>query len=150
MQERRQGGLGRRGSSAGIGGELAGPARRMEFRGRRALIVETEPGSRKMCQEALEACGFTVTTAESGVAGLNAARQQAPDVILMDLQLRDALGHELIGWLRCHPALQATPIIAISAIAEDLRTLRKDGVAGLLNKPLSAAAIRDAVQRVLK
>ncbi len=121
------------------------------YAGLRALVVEADVGTRRLCEEQLGVLGFTVSAVETGVAGVAAARVQAPDVILVDLQLRDVPGLELAGWLRANPALAATPIIAINALApaDGARGLAERGIELVLRKPLSAAAVERAVRRAL-
>ena len=115
----------------------------------RALVVEADPGTQRVCREALESCRFVVDAVDSGVTALNVARLNPPAIILMDMQLRDALGADVIGWLRSNPALKSTPIIAISAVGENTANLSANGAVALLRKPISAAMIEDAVRKAL-
>lgn len=114
---------------------------------RRALVVEADPGTQRVCREALESCRFVVDAVDSGVMALNMARSNPPAIILVDMQLRDALGLDVIGWLRSNPALKSTPIIAISAIGEDFSNLGAKGAVALLRKPVCGAMVEDAVRK---
>src|SRR5476651_252349 len=64
---------------------------------RRALVVEAEPTTLRLCRDALESSGFVVDAVDSGIAAVVAAREALPDVIVMDLQLRDVPGREAIS-----------------------------------------------------
>lgn len=110
---------------------------------RRALIVDGDPASARLCRETLERMGFVIERVDSGVAALVAARERAPDLILMDSQLRDVSAGETIGWLRSNQALMSVPIIVLG-IADESRSARK-GIRSLA-KPLSSAAIERAVR----
>jgi CheY-like chemotaxis protein len=82
---------------------------------RAALLVSADANRRRACREIFEKLGFTVADVDSGVAAVVSARDRAPDVILVDEQLRDVPGDEAIGWLRSNPVLASTPIISSSA-----------------------------------
>jgi len=112
---------------------------------RRALLAEADPTALRLCGAVLEASGFTVDAVDSGIGAVIAARRHRPDVILVDLQLRDVPGREAVDWLRSNPALTRTPIILLATGAgEDTKA---DGIhpAAVLRKPLSASAIRRAI-----
>jgi CheY-like chemotaxis protein len=117
---------------------------------RRALVVEADPVTLRLCRNVLESSGFVVDAVDSGIAAVVAARQGRPDLILMDLQLRDVPGGEAIGWLRSNPALRSTPIIVITANGVDDGEFAAALPAASLRKPLSSAALRRTLQDVLK
>ena len=112
--------------------------------GRRALVVDTRPTTRRLCRETLEGAGFTVTEADSGVAAITSARDQPPDIILLGRQLRDASGREVMDWLRSSPASRSTPIVLLGTRAEDAALLKIPAIAGI-GDSVSAGAIRHAV-----
>jgi two-component system KDP operon response regulator KdpE len=89
----------------------------------RVLIIDDEPALLRALQPVLAATGWDVFTAESGLAGIEAARTQAVDIVLLDLGLPDADGKELIPALRSHGPVA---IIVISA-----RHQEKEKVAAL-------------------
>ena len=78
----------------------------------RILIVDDEPAIARALQPVLAARGWQVFTSETGVEGLRIAREEAVDLILLDLGLPDADGKELIPALR---AVGDVGIIVISA-----------------------------------
>lgn len=115
-------------------------------RGRRAILVDCDPVSLRLCREILERLGFTIERVDSGVAAVVAARGQVPDLILMDVQLRDATASETIGWLRSNQPLKSVPIV-ILGIADGPRLPTKDTHALVgIGKPVSSAAIERAVR----
>jgi DNA-binding response OmpR family regulator len=113
---------------------------------RRALIIDTDPASARLCEVTLERMGFAIERASGGVAAVVAARGRAPDLIVMDFQLPDASAGETIGWLRANQALSSVPILVLG-IADGSRLPVKDarGMAAL-GKPLTPAAIERAVR----
>jgi DNA-binding response OmpR family regulator len=117
---------------------------------RRALLVEAEPETLQLCRDVLEKSGFVVDVVDSGIAAVIAARQARPDLILVDLQLRDVPGREAIGWLRSNPALRSTPIIVLTTNTDadgELATIRPGAS---LRKPVSPAAIQRMIHQVLR
>jgi CheY-like chemotaxis protein len=87
---------------------------------RRVLIVASEPATLRLCSDVLKNSGIAVdiAVAESGVAAVVAARKDVPDLIFVDIQLRDVPGREAIRWLRSNPALQSTPISMLATDTE--------------------------------
>jgi CheY-like chemotaxis protein len=93
----------------------------------------------------LEKDGFVVETVDSGIGAVVAVRERLPQVILIDLQLRDVPGREAVSWLRSNPALHSTPIVIIIGGAEDSHVLAPPRPGVVLHKPLTPDAIRRAV-----
>jgi CheY-like chemotaxis protein len=121
----------------------------LTHRGRRALVVDTDPVTARACRTALEAMGFIIERVDSGVAAVVAARGRVPDVILMDTQLRDVSAAEVIGWLRSsNLALASIPIVVIGTIDGSRLAVRDSRVTATLRKPLSSAAVERAVREI--
>ncbi|MGE5539514.1 MAG: response regulator [Gemmatimonas sp.] len=116
---------------------------------RHALVVEADAGTRKLCASVLQRAGFTVSAVETGVAAVTEARAKAPDLILLDLQLRDVRGIELVDWLRSNEALRNTPMIAIGVLNEEVSVV-PEAFANLIRKPVSRTAVAQAIADVLE
>jgi DNA-binding response OmpR family regulator len=104
---------------------------------RRALVVGGDSATLQLCRDALESSGFAADVVDSGIAAVVAARESPPELVLVEVQLRDVPGHEAIGWLRSNPALQSTPIIILTTNAEDDVVLARPYAS--LPKPVSPA-----------
>jgi len=117
---------------------------------RRALIVGADPATLRFCRDALESSGFAVDAVDSGIAAVVAAREDLPDLIFVDVQLRDVPGPDAIRWLRSNPALQSTPIIVLTAEAEDDAVLAVTRPNPSLRKPVSLAAIWRTIHEFLE
>jgi CheY-like chemotaxis protein len=116
----------------------------------RALVVGADPVTLRFCRDALKCSGFAVDAVDSGIAAVVAAREDLPDLIFVDVQLRDVPGREAIRWLRSNPALQSTPIIVLTTNAEDDAAPDLTGPGPSLLKPVSLAALRRVIREVLE
>lgn len=116
---------------------------------RRALVVAADTATHRLCRLALELSGLVVDSVDSGMAAVMSARETSPDLIVMDQELRDVSGREVIGWLRSNPALRATPVIVLTTGVDGEAGLAGIGPSALLRKPLSPLAIRRAIRAVL-
>ncbi len=115
-----------------------------ERRPSRVLFVEDEPGLAESVRYSLESEGFEVVGAATGVAGVEAARNSGPDVILLDLMLPEMSGLDVCRQVR---AFSDVPIIMLTA-----KDSEADKVTGLelgaddyMTKPFS---MRELVARV--
>lgn len=115
-------------------------------RNRHALIVDTDPVSGRLCRDVLERMGFEIENVAGGVAAVVAARGRAPNLILMDFQLRDASAGETIGWLRSNQALCSVPIIILGMVDGSRMPTKDRHAMAAVRKPLSADAIERTVR----
>jgi len=81
------------------------------------LIVEDNEMNRDMLSRRLKRKGFEVLLAVDGQEGVDLARTQAPDLILMDMSLPVLHGWDASRLLKAQPATQAIPVIALTAHA---------------------------------
>lgn len=101
-------------------------ARDSEFRGREArhahvvLYIEDDPVNRILVKQMLLRCeGVTLLLAETGGDGIKTAQQQKPDLVLLDMQLPDMSGFDVLKALRGDTRTQNLPVVAVSANAID-------------------------------
>ncbi len=98
----------------------------------------------------MEDLGFEIDAVDSGIGAVIAARERHPDVILMDLQLRDVPAREAVEWLRSNPGLQSTPIIILTGKSDEQLDASAIQPGALLRKPASPMTIRRAINSVLE
>lgn len=89
-------------------------------RRRRILLVEDNELNRDMLSRRLEKNGFEVLMASDGTEGVELARTQSPDLILMDMRLPDIDGWEATRQLKTNETTRNIPVIALTAHAMDL------------------------------
>jgi CheY-like chemotaxis protein len=104
----------------------------------RILLAEDNQATIDLLCEYLQAKGYTVTVAYNGNEALVCARQDQPDLILMDIQMPDMDGLAAIRHLRTMVGLGMVPIIAITALAMpgDRERCLTAGANAYLTKPL--------------
>jgi two-component system cell cycle response regulator DivK len=115
---------------------------------KRILVVEDNDLNRKLFCDVLRASGFEVEPVADGELVLNAARAFAPDLVIMDIQLPNVSGVDLIAAMRRDAALDDTPVLAVTAYAGkgDEDRIRGAGANGYLSKPVSIGPFMAAVR----
>jgi two-component system phosphate regulon response regulator PhoB len=118
----------------------------------RLLVVEDEQDLRKILEYNLSQAGHVVLTAEGGLEGLDLARGQNPDLMLLDLMLPDIAGTEVCRALRSDPRTRAMAILMLTAKGEEI-----DRVVGLelgaddyVAKPFSMRELLLRIEAVLR
>ena len=103
------------------------------------LIVEDNPANLALAIVLLQSAGHAVLTATDAEAGLTLARDEQPDLILMDIQLPGMDGLEATALLKRDDATRAIPVIARTALAMkgDEERIRAAGCDGYIAKPLA-------------
>lgn len=80
------------------------------------LLIEDSPDILTMMQTALRTKGYNVLTAMTGSDAIDILHQTQPDLILLDVQLSDMTGHQLLDHLERHlPHILKTPIVFSTA-----------------------------------
>ena len=118
---------------------------------KRILVVEDNDLNRKLFCDVLKANGFEVEPLADGDLVIDTARQNSPDLIIMDIQLPKVSGVDLIEQAKRDLHLQAIPILAVTAYAAkgDEERIRAAGAAGYLAKPVSIGPFMNAVRALL-
>jgi two-component system cell cycle response regulator DivK len=104
----------------------------------RVLIVEDNPVNMRLVVVLLQSAGHTVLSAPDAEAALTLARDEQPDLILMDIQLPGMDGLEATTLLKRDEATRAIPVIALTALAMkgDEERIRAAGCDGYIAKPM--------------
>jgi two-component system phosphate regulon response regulator PhoB len=117
------------------------------------LLVEDDPEQAELASRQLGVAGYQVRVADSHLAFLAALRDHGvPDAILLDVQLPDGDGFDLLNYVRHDSRLALVPVIMFTAQG-DLQQIRMGlalGADGYLPKPYSKSTLIDTLRRVLK
>ena len=103
------------------------------------LYIEDNPVNALIISELLQRRpDLLLHVATDGASGVQRAVALQPDLVLLDMQLPDMDGHEVLRRLRAHPGLAKVPVIALSANAmpEDIERALRAGMADYWTKPL--------------
>jgi two-component system, cell cycle response regulator DivK len=119
--------------------------------GHRILVVEDNERNLKLVRDVLQFAGYEVIAARSGEQGVLLARELAPDLVLMDLQLPTMDGTEALRLLRDDPLTRAIPVVAVTAFAmnEDRERALRDGFDSYLEKPISVRTFPGLIRSFL-
>jgi len=113
-----------------------------------ALVVEDERDVRDLLGAYLGRLGYRVTGAASGERGLELARADPPDVVLLDMLLPGIDGREVVRRLREEPDTRGCSIVLCSVLdRHDLADVAADAV---LTKPFGRAAVAQVVEEALR
>ncbi len=140
--------------AASMGSDARKPYRKVSgFSGprRRVLVVDDEPGNRKVMRGILEAVGFEVSVAEDGSQVMDRTRKFLPDAILIDLVMPGTSGFEAVKSLRQVKEFSNLPIIAVSASIADMNPeqARELGCNGYLEKPIDESLLWECLAEQL-
>jgi CheY-like chemotaxis protein len=120
--------------------------------GRRLLVVEDNTGCADAVRTWLEICGAKVTTVGSIGSALRRLHSAAPDLVLLDVNLPDGSGWELVERLHATvPGGRRVPVVAITGMAADTvdGDARAHGVRYVLTKPIAPEALAHALSESL-
>src|SRR5262245_3098154 len=119
---------------------------------KRILCIEDEPEMIDLIRLILGRRGFDVSGAAGGAAGLQAVREQLPDLVLLDLMMPDMDGWEVYQQMKAEETTRHIPVIVVTAKAQSI-----DRVLGLhiakvddyIAKPFSPQDLLTSVEKVL-
>lgn len=119
----------------------------------RILLVEDGATYAKLASIVLRASGHEVTWASTAEQGLEFARANPPDLILMDINLPGMDGFHAVGILRLDSRTRRVPAVALTADRvwsdQDRERARKAGFDDYLEKPMDESEFRALVDRFL-
>ena len=115
--------------------------------GKRVLIVEDNAMNLELATDLLEIAGYSVTQAGTGEDGIKLARQERPDLILMDIGLPGMDGLEATKILKGEEETKGIPVVALTAHAMkgDEEKALETGCAGYITKPIDTRAFVEKV-----
>jgi CheY-like chemotaxis protein len=115
------------------------------------LVVEDNPLNLKLVRDVLGHAGYRVLEADDAERGIEMARAERPDLVLMDVQLPGIDGVEALGRLRADEATAGIPVVALTALAmkEDRERFLAAGFDGYLEKPVSVPALPGQIEALM-
>jgi len=116
----------------------------------RVLIVDDDPEMVLVLGMLMKVNGITALKAFGGVEGLEKARADKPDVILLDIMMPDMDGYEVIKELRSDKNTKGIPVIFVTARTDAEYEERAEalGADGYITKPYERDSLMETIRRV--
>jgi len=118
---------------------------------KRALVIEDNADNMKLITFILEKNGYVTIRAENGKTGIELTLEEKPDFILLDIQLPDMDGLEVLKEIRKSEIDGEIPIIAITsyAMSGDRARLIEAGCNGYLEKPIDPVTVMNQIREII-
>lgn len=118
----------------------------------KVLIIDDDPDALQIARIRLAKLGLTVFSADGGIAGLEAARRELPDLILLDQEMPDLSGYDVCRVLKADAELCMIPVLFLSAsnAAEDKVKGLDLGAVDYITKPFDASELCARVRAALR
>ena len=118
---------------------------------KKVLIVEDNELNMKLFHDLLEAHDIQTIETKNGHDVLELARENKPDLIIMDIQLPEVSGLEVTKWLKDDEELKSIPVIAVTAFAMkgDEEKIRNGGCEDYISKPISVTHFISIIKKHL-
>ena len=116
------------------------------------LVVDDEPQNLDLLEAMLTASGYEVRVAAGGEEGLRVAREQKPDLILLDLMMRGLSGFEVCARVKTDPQTGGIPVLFVTALSQlsDKERALAAGGDDFLTKPFQRAELLTRVEALLR
>ncbi|GGY54473.1 response regulator [Parvularcula lutaonensis] len=123
----------------------------MDTQAKTILVVEDNELNMKLFHDLLEVQGYNILQTGDGNEALRLAKENHPDLILMDIQLPEKSGLDVTREIKAEPSIRDIPVIAVTAFAmkDDEERIRAAGCDDYLAKPISVTEFLEKVKRVL-
>jgi two-component system, cell cycle response regulator DivK len=118
----------------------------------RVLIVEDNVDNFELVRFLLERAGYEVLSAANGLEGLDAAKRELPDLILMDLSMPEMDGWNATAHLKADEHTRGIPVLALTAhtLPGDRKRAIDAGCNGYISKPINVASFDKLVATLLR
>ena len=115
-----------------------------------ALVVDDVADVTEMLAVVLSHAGYTVVTAASAPAALQAARERQFDVVISDIGMPEMNGYQLARQLRVMPGYETIPMVAVTGYSmfDDKERSTKAGFNAHMTKPIDPRALIDLIEQL--
>ena len=117
----------------------------------RVLIVDDSPSQLMGIRRIVEKLGHEAVTAEDGAAGVEAAKRELPDLILMDVVMPNLNGFQATRSITREPTTKHIPIVLVTTKDQDTDRVwgMRQGARAYITKPFSESELADMIQQML-
>lgn len=115
------------------------------------LLIDDHRTVQRLMEAILRIRGFQLIYAENGREGIGMARQEQPDLILLDVMMPELDGFKVCQYLKEDELTREIPVMFLTARGAegDLETGRKVGAEGFMTKPFQTMEVLNAIERLL-
>ena len=115
----------------------------------RLLVVDDNKVNRLLLTRSLELQGHRVTSAADGRLALEMLRREPVDLVLLDMEMPEMDGFQVLRRLRALPAGGSLPVVALTALTSDLVKERceAEGMNDFVSKPVTLARVGELVAK---
>ena len=119
---------------------------------KKILVVDDERNMVRLLQVNLQREGYEVLTAFDGVEGLEMARTENPDLVLLDVTMPRMDGFDVLNALRGHEDTSGTPVVILTARSKDADVFQgyESGADAYLTKPLHPTELTAVIKKMLE
>ncbi|MFQ5947425.1 MAG: response regulator [Acidimicrobiia bacterium] len=119
---------------------------------RRVLVIEDSEVTQRVIRVCLQSAGLEVATRGDGPSGLEAAVEDPPDLLILDIGLPDMDGWEVLDRLRSHERTREVPVLVLTIHSEEENRQRaaRDGANAFMAKPFRLDEFRRIALGLLK
>ncbi|MBT3630245.1 MAG: response regulator [Candidatus Marinimicrobia bacterium] len=116
------------------------------------LVIEDNDDNMSLITQLLESAGKTVVKATTGMEGYEKTLELRPDIVLLDIQLPDIEGTEVLQMIRSNKEVEDIAVVAVTsyAMAGDREKLMAAGCNGYIEKPIDPFRILEELEIILK
>ena len=123
----------------------------------RILIIDDQPSEVKMIKMALERPNYELLYAYDGVEGLEKAKQEKPDLIILDVMMPEKDGYKVCKELKSDPEYEDIPILLLTAVVSNISSTSYSHSMGMeteaddfVNKPVEPGELARLVEGLLE
>ena len=119
--------------------------------GKTILVVEDDPKNLTLTKDLLKISGFNTLQAVNGQQGVEVAKSEKPDLVLMDIMMPKMDGYTACHEIKTSPLTKNIPVVMLTAVGYDLnRKLAESvGASAYVTKPFTRQELMDAISPLL-
>ena len=119
---------------------------------KKALVVDDNANNLLLEKDLFELANFEVFVADNAASGMDIARKEKPDIIILDVRLPDMRGSKAAGILRQDKETQDIPIVFVTAsvMAEGMEEISGITNSGFIGKPINTRTFAKEISQFIK
>jgi CheY-like chemotaxis protein len=114
------------------------------------LIVDDSAMIRHVVGQIVKSAGFRVLLAQDGQQGYDVAKEQLPDLVIMDVEMPTMDGIQATGLITSDPTTSHIPVMIFTSLGgeDDMNRAKEAGCRGILNKPICKETLQSTLRDI--